>query len=183
MSIRPTQASIFDLVRSGISLNYGTLLEAQEQLATGKRILRPSDDAIGTTRSLSLRRQSSVVEGYLSAIQSARPVMQTAASEVQEMSGLYTEARGLVLQAMNGTLSQGDRDSLAGSIELLRASMLDVANSTFGEQYLFGGTETSSPPYSEVQVLGESRAVYNGDGHARTASVGRGTTVATAIQA
>jgi len=181
MSIRPTQASIFDLVRHGISSNYAALLEAQEQLSSGKRILRPSDDAIGTMRSLSLRRQSSVVEGYLSAIQAARPVMQTAVSEVEEMSGLYTEARALVLQAMNGTLNQGDRNSLAGELELLRASMLEVANARFGEQYLFGGTETGVAPYSETVVLGETRVVYHGDDHVRTAIIGRGTTVATTI--
>ncbi len=47
MALRPTQASNFNLVRNGIQLNLRKLVHAQEQISTGKRIQRPSDDPVG----------------------------------------------------------------------------------------------------------------------------------------
>ena len=72
MIARPTQASIFNLVRSGLRLNMSKLVRAQEQVATGKRILRPSDDAVGTSVALSARRQRGTIEAYRSAMATAR---------------------------------------------------------------------------------------------------------------
>ena len=65
MTLRPTQASIFSQVQRGLRWNLMKLIGAQEQAATGKRILRPSDDATGTAVVLSVRRQLGALGGFL----------------------------------------------------------------------------------------------------------------------
>ncbi len=168
---RPTQASIFNLVRSGLRLNQAKLARAQEQVATGKRILRPSDDAIGTSVALAVRRQQGSVEAYRSAINTARPVLDTAASQLQSASGLLIEARSMMVQGLNGTLSQADREAVAGQIELLYEGLLEIGNSRSGERYLFSGTMTDQPPFAETS---DGRVEYRGNQVEQAILIGRG---------
>ena len=74
MAIRPTQGRIFDMVRLGIQSNTAKLIRAQEQASSGKRIVRASDDAVGTSVSLSLRRQIGAIESFVASTSSARVV-------------------------------------------------------------------------------------------------------------
>lgn len=168
---RPTQASIFNLVRRGLSLNQGKLARAQEQVATGKRILRPSDDAVGTSVAMAVRRQRGGVEAYRSAINTSRPILATASSQLQQASGMLSEARALILQGMNGTISPADREMLASQLELLGQSLLEVANSRSGERYLYSGTQTNTPPFA---VLSDGRVEYQGNSSEQSVLIGRG---------
>ncbi|MDA1264112.1 MAG: flagellar hook-associated protein FlgL [Planctomycetota bacterium] len=162
---------MFSLVRSGLALNLGKLARAQEQVATGKRILRPSDDAVGTSAALAVRRQLGGVESYRSAMTTARPLLASGASQLQSGSGLMSEARALIVQGMNGTLSPEDREVLAGQIELVYESLLEIANSRSGERYLFSGTLTSTPPFRETA---DGRVEYGGNNSEQAILIGRG---------
>ena len=79
MQIRPTQATVFGLIRSGITSNTAKLVRAQEQTSSGRRILRPSDDAAGTSVAMSLRRQIGNLEAFVSATDNSRPQVEQAA--------------------------------------------------------------------------------------------------------
>jgi len=168
---RPTQASIFNLVRSGLRLNQAKLARAQEQVATGKRILRPSDDAVGTSFSLSVRRQRAGVDAYRSAINIARPLVEMASSQLQGASGMLSEARALIMQGMNGTLSPEDKETLAVQLELLHDGLMGVANSRSGDRYLFSGTATDGPPFQEGSL---GRIEYMGNEERSAILIGRG---------
>lgn len=163
MALRPTQAFTFFQVSSGIQYNLEIMARAQQQVATGKRILRPSDDAVGSSISLSLRRQAGKIDSYLESIGAARPTLATAASELQQASTLLTEARATIIQGMNGTNSPDDRAALADQLDLMRDTLLGIANSRSGERYLFSGTETGSAAYVERDIGGMTRAVYDGN--------------------
>jgi len=170
---RPTQASIYNLVRSGLELNLGKLARAQEMVATGKSILRPSDDAVGTSAALSVHRQKGGVSAYLSAITTARPHLATASSQLQSASAQLTEARALIVQGMSGTLADEDREALAGQLELLVEGLIEIGNSRSGERFLFAGTETATQPFHEVVEDGRHRVVYRGNSTEQSILIGR----------
>ena len=174
MNIRPTQASNFELVRSGLNLNLSKLIRAQEQASSGKRLLRPSDDPIAAATVLALQRQLGDVSRYSKAIDSARPLLEQGMSSLNEASSIMTEARGIAIQGLNGTLSPVDRHALAQSLRLLKARMVDLGNTQLGDRYVFGGTATKDAPFREVDVNGRPRVVYGGDDAARSVSVGPG---------
>jgi len=173
MSLRPTQASTFNQVRRGLSLNFNKLVRAQEQISTGKRILRPSDDAVGTSISLALRRQSSNVLAFKRTIEGSRPSLESASSELQNASNLATEARALLLQGMNGTLSQTDRNAIATQIVQLRDSMIDIGNARAGERFLFGGTATDQEPFVRTELRDTVSVSYRGNSETQNVLVGR----------
>lgn len=173
MTLRPTQATSYDSVRRGLFLNFAKLIRAQEQVSSGKKILRPSDDPVGTASSLSISRQIGDVARYRSAALAAKPLMDAGISAVGEATSLYSEARELVIQGLNGTLNDTDRASIAQQIALLKDRLVEVGNSKLGERYLFGGTRSSEQPF----VADGDRVVYQGDESARAVSIGAGVTV------
>lgn len=175
--IRPTQASTFALVRSGLQMNFAKLATAQEHVATGRRILRPSDDVIGTAQSLRTRKQLGQLANYQAAVDTSRPYLEAATSALQDVSGLFSEARALITQSLNGTLNSGDRATIATQLEALHDQLVDVANSKFGDHYLFGGMESGSAPFGVRTVGGVERVVYSGDENVHRVAIGSDTQI------
>jgi flagellar hook-associated protein 3 FlgL len=177
MQLRPTQSTIFEMVRRGLTSNTAKLVRAQEQTSSGRRILRPSDDAAGTSVAMSLRRQIGNMEAFVQATTNARPQVDQAAARLEEASGLMTEARELIVQGMNGSLGDDDREQLATQLELVYGRLLDVANSQSGDRYLFAGTATDTRPFEVVRVGDEQRVVYEGNAEAQRVLIGRETSL------
>lgn len=173
MSIRPTQGRIFDLVQSGIERNTSRLIRAQEQASSGRRIVRSSDDPVGTSVSLSLRRQRGAIEAYSTSTASAKPIVEQSSSRLQEGVNLVADLRALMIQGMNGALSAQDRGSVATQIELLESQLLDVANTKSGDRYLFSGTATDERPFQETTISGETQIVFRGNDQRQRIQTGR----------
>jgi flagellar hook-associated protein 3 len=174
MSIRPTQGRIFALVRDGIESNTAKLIRAQEQASSGKRIVRSSDDPVGTSVALSLRRQIGAIESFVASTEGARPDVEQASARLQEGSGVLAEIRALMIQGMNGALNARDRSAVASQIELLEAQLLDIANTRSGDSYLFAGTATDTQPFQASSVEGESIISYEGNDQKQRVLTSRG---------
>ena len=177
MTIRPTQGRIFDLVQNGINSNTAKLIRAQEQASSGKRIVRASDDPVGTSVSLSLRRQIGSIGAFVASTSAARPEVEQASARLQEGSGVLAEIRSLIIQGMNGALNARDRGAVASQIELLEGQLMDIANTRSGDSYLFSGTATNVEPYRERTVNGVVQAVYQGNDENQSVLAGRGSEV------
>ncbi len=177
MPIRPTQSAIYDQVARGIRNNLLALVRAQEQVSTGKRILRPSDDGVGTAIAMSLTRQKAAVEAHLTGVNSVQPVLATSTIELEEASEVLSEARALVLQAMNGSQSPSDRAAIGDQIEQIADTLFEIANTRFGDRYLFAGTDTVNPPFVNDPAGTDRYVSYRGDTNEQLIRIGNGTTV------
>lgn len=172
MAIRPTQQATYSQLQRGLSANFARLVRAQEQIASGKRIVRPSDDPVGTSLSLSYKRQIAAGERYQTAIDGARVMLDTGSSLLQDAGGLLAEARSTLLTAMNGTQSEDDRRLLGNSIKLIRDRMLEVGNARTGNRYLFGGSGSSSAPFEVGTHAGNPTVRYIGERESQQVLVG-----------
>lgn len=149
MNIRPTQSSNYDLVRSGIALNLSKLVQAQEHVSSGKRILRPSDDPVGAAVALSLKRQLADIDRYKQSINSSKPLVDAGLSAIDEASSIFSQAHALLIQGLNGTLSAQDRLAVGKQIEELKARLLEIGNTQFSDRFLFAGTSNGAAPFVE----------------------------------
>ena len=181
MPLRISTASNYQRVLSGLRLNLSKLVLSQQQVATGRRILRPSDDPSGTARVLSFNRQISGTDRFIGAIGLGRSVVDTGAVALESGSGVLSDARQRLIQGMNGTLSSSDREALANEIELLRAEMLGIANTRSGERNLFGGTKSGESPWVDRMIGGVSRAVYTGNDDEQRVRIGEGVEIAITV--
>lgn len=172
--MRVSTESAYRRVLIGLRTNFAGLVRSQEQVASGLRILRPSDDPTGMSRVLSLERQLADSNRIRSAIAGGLTFVDGAAAALEEGSKLIAEVRSLVLQSMNGTISEQDRAAIGQQISLLRTQMLDIANQRVDNRYLFGGTKTTTPPWS---VAGDGSVQYNGDASTQDIRIGSGVTI------
>ncbi|MDG1499235.1 MAG: flagellar hook-associated protein FlgL [Planctomycetota bacterium] len=178
MSLRISSGYSYQQFLGGIRSNQFDLTKSQAQISTGLRLLRPSDDPGATARVISLRARIAHNDTYSASVSSGRTLVDYGASVLQDSSELLTEIRTLVIQSMNGTLSEDDRKSLGAEISFLRDQMVELANSKIQGQYVFGGTATGSPPYSETTIGGSKYVTYDGNGDQQKMPVGEGVDIA-----
>ncbi len=151
------------------------LARTQEQIASGRRLLTPSDDAIGSARSIELRELASRLEQYDRNGDLARSRL---AIEEQSLAGagdILQRARELALQANNATQSTETRAFIATEIRELKGQLLQIANTqdTTG-RFIFAGYRDKVQPFTAA-VGG---ALYNGDEGQRFVEIAEGRTIA-----
>lgn len=135
---------------SRINTQRNRLSDLQEQLTTGKRINRPSDDPSGAEMVLNLRTSQTEVEQFQRSNQAAAQKLRAADDALNSYETVLERVRTLVTQGLSDTTTQAARNALATEIDGLRARILNVANTRNGEEYLFGGTRQTVPPFDPI---------------------------------
>jgi flagellar hook-associated protein 3 FlgL len=132
------------------------LFEIQQQIATQKRINKPSDDPGGLNRVLEYRTMQAVMEQYQRNIEQGRAVVET-----NELTlGLIDELMGMareIAQTYGGSdTSPEERQMAACQVNDLYDQIVDLINSKTGSDYLFSGHKTDTPPYAHVVEISGS---------------------------
>jgi flagellar hook-associated protein 3 FlgL len=145
-----------------IEANQTRTEDLQNQITSGSRMTRPSDDPIGAARALSLQDGLTQSQQYLKNIDQALSFINTTDSALDSVTQALSRARELGVQAGNGTLSGSDRAAIQSEVEQLQAHVLDLAGSKYGPYYLFSGTASSQPGYVQAAPSSVGGA-YQGD--------------------
>ncbi|MEO6594696.1 MAG: flagellar hook-associated protein FlgL [Planctomycetota bacterium] len=178
MTVRITQGMLYSQalrsVQSGLS-RYSSL---QQEISTGRRINRPSDDPAGALRILPLQSDLKNLDQLSDNVALARETLNTGANSLEDASALMQRVRELTTQASNGTLNAHDRQSIAAEVEQLLGQLVGIGNSRRGDRFLFGGTENGSAPFDMVTDGGGTRVVYRGNRDSLDIEVAPGVTTA-----
>jgi flagellar hook-associated protein 3 FlgL len=121
----------------------------QEQIDSGKRINRPSDDPGGTAQALTVRSRLAANAQFQRNVAEVRESLGSADSVLRGVVDAMQRAHELAVQGGNDSNSAPDRQALAGEINQLLESMVAYGNSR-GQRdtMLFGGQETTTAPYT-----------------------------------
>lgn len=133
-------------VNSGIPTLRRNIAQYQEQLTTGKRVNRPSDDPSGFAQARSLEALERRYEGHTRTIGNARLWTDHTQSSLDQLSERFVEAYEKGIQGLNDTLGDDERGILADRIDAILAETVDELNTKVGDEYLFGGTRTLTQP-------------------------------------
>ncbi|MBA9085775.1 flagellar hook-associated protein 3 FlgL [Fontibacillus solani] len=125
-----------------------SMTQGQQQLATGQRISKPSDDPVGLTYQMRYDTDLARSDEFLMNAQTGTEILKTMDSLMQQASDVLKRARTLGLQAANGTLDAQQRGTISAEIKQLKEQMVTIGNSTYNGRYLFNGQKTDQPPYS-----------------------------------
>jgi len=118
------------LTQNAIVKNERAMSTAMEQLATGKRINKASDDAAGLAIA---SRMTSQINGVSQAARNANDaisLLQTADGALIEVTNMLQRMRELAVQAATDTNGSDDRASLSAEYVALRAEIDRVASNT-----------------------------------------------------
>lgn len=147
---RVSTANSYDRTLHNIGQRSSELSKLQEHNSSGKRVLRASDDAVAATLAERARSRQLRNESDLRALEASRTALTQVESALGDGIELTQQARELIVQAGNSTLSATDRGILANQIDGLRDQLLEVANrkDTSGLT-LFGGLGGGNKPFDE----------------------------------
>lgn len=120
--------------------------QAMQQLATGQRILKPSDDPIGALRLSRLSREESALDQYRNNIGALQSRLSASEATLNSIQGDLQSARDLLVWAADGGNTPADLNAMSGSMKTLHDSLLYLANTKNAEgRYLFSGTASDQP--------------------------------------
>jgi len=160
----------FDRANQQLGDVQGELAKTQEQLSTGRQIVKPSDSpdkaSLVTRLDSELARQA----GYQSTLKSVNTRLQTEETALTNTSDVLTRMKELAIQAASDSLSPADRQSIALEISSLKEQVLSLANTqdTNGN-YLFAGSRVGSPAFGKDA---QGNVVYQGDESRMKVAVG-----------
>ncbi|MTH55058.1 flagellar hook-associated protein FlgL [Bacillus mangrovi] len=144
--MRVTQGMLANNSLRHISNSYGRMGSLQDQLATGKKINRPSDDPVVAMKGMQYRTNLTEVEQYKRNLSEAYQWMENSEGGIEHATQVMQRARELLLQAKNGTNSPDDLKAIGVEIEQLNKDLQGVANTQVAGRYIYNGTKTDQPP-------------------------------------
>jgi flagellar hook-associated protein 3 FlgL len=177
-AVRVTQNMMVRRTLNDLNSQTRRLLGLQDQLSTGLKVNSPSDDPLAARRAVNIRTSISKNEQYIDNITSAEPMMTETASSMQTVINVLQRARELTLQGANGSNSQAQRNVIAVEINKLLDSLYSEANHQTQSRFIFGGTRTTTEPFTATRnVDGEITSVtFDGNDEYIKISVGDTTT-------
>ncbi len=124
--------------------------KTQNQLASGKRVVVPSDDPTGAVQMLDLQKNMESTRRYQENIAAARVSLNMEEQGLRDGIGILQRVRDLTIQANNSAMSNSQRQGLAQEIEEHLAGLLGLANTQDANgDYLFAGFSTNGKPFSQ----------------------------------
>lgn len=135
-----------------LNTSYNRMANLQEQIQTGSKLLRPSDDPVGVTKAMSYRTQLNQNAQYDKNLDTATKFLDTTDAALQSVSSAMTRVQELITQAANDTNQTIDREKMLTEIKQIQAEIQDLGNTKIGDTYIFSGTRTSEPLYIDAKV-------------------------------
>ena len=135
-----------------MSASAGELAKLQANVASGLKYNRPSEapDIVGRVQSIESR-----IEGLRTDVDSVARVrvgVDAQASALESAVDLMSRVRTLVVQGSSQQYSDSEREAIAEEINVLKRSLLDLANSRDADgRYVFAGTRSAETPYALQQ--------------------------------
>lgn len=147
--------------------NAAALAKAQEQISSGRRIERASDDPVAAARLMRSARGLRGVEQYRRNVTGVRAQLDAEESVLDQVGDLLTRAKELATSQASDTASAKTRTATAAEVDRLIEQVVQLGNTKVGHEYLFGGHQTATPPF-------QADGSYLGDDGTRQAEIGAG---------
>lgn len=159
--MRVTQSMLSSTMLRNLGNSYNKMGQWQEQLSTGSKLLRPSDDPVGVTKAMSYRTQLTQNAQYKENLDTATKWLDTTDTALGSVTSAMTRVQELITQAANDTNQTVDREKMLVEIKQIQQEIHDLANTKVGDTYLFSGTRTNEPLYKTDPTTGE--VTFNGE--------------------
>ena len=161
--MRITHQLITKSVLSNIQRNQSALGKLQEQLASGKKLGKPSDDPIRVARVMGHNTQLAQNQQYQKNISAAVSWMETTEDALGRSGEVIQRLRELAIQGANGAMSDNAREAIAMEVDELVNVLVQLGNTSYEGRYVFAGHQTNVQPFNrngnDVQYNGDQGAL------------------------
>lgn len=172
MRISDTQFS--QMMLQSLQINNAGLGQVMQQMSTGERLTKLSDDPMASVQLLNLEREGSAITQYKTNISNVKTALSNQEVQLDSVNESLKKMNELVLWGANGTLTDSDRTGIISELESLRSSVVSSFNAQDEEgRYLFSGTKTDTAALSNAS----GSYVIHGNSDKRVVTVAKGVTM------
>jgi flagellar hook-associated protein 3 FlgL len=169
MSTRISTSALHNSAVTQIMKQQAQLSRTQNQVASGKRVEKPSDDPIAAARILDLERSQKELDQYATNSNLLQSRLSLGEQSLANIDTVLTRVRELVLQANNASVDESARSSILTEIRSRTQELMDVANTRDASgEFLFSGYSTGIAPVTRTAA----GVIYNGDQGTRSLQIG-----------
>ncbi|MCM3760913.1 flagellar hook-associated protein FlgL [Alkalihalobacillus oceani] len=151
--MRVTQMMLSTNSLRHINQGYNRLASLQDQLATGKKITRPSQDPVVAMKGMRYRTQVTEVEQFKRNLSEAYNWLDTADAALDQATETLRRIRELATQGANDSYNAEERANIAKEIQQLREHLQSLANTKSSHRFIFNGTDTTNAPIIDMEKI------------------------------
>ncbi len=144
--MRVTQSMISANLMKNLNKSYAELDKYFNQLNTGKKINRPSDNPVSAMNGMGYRTELMRVEQYSRNTNELHNWYDNSDASLDQISKGLDRIRYLAVQASNDTYDESERKNIKKEVEQIKLDLIDLANTKVNGKYIFNGTDTNHPP-------------------------------------
>jgi len=149
--MRISTQTLFDSGAARIGDLQSSLYKTQQQLATGRRVLTPSDDPIAAARALEVTQSQSLNTQYGTNRGYAKDSLAMVDGTLSSVTELLQNVKTTAISAGNGNLGDGERASIATALQSSLDQLVGLANTRDAlGNYLFSGFQTTTPAFAQT---------------------------------
>ncbi|ELW1645611.1 flagellar hook-associated protein FlgL [Enterobacter oligotrophicus] len=149
--MRISTQMMYEQSMRGVTNSQSLWLSYGEQMSTGKRVNRPSDDPIAASQAVVLSQAQTQNSQYALARTFATQKVSLEEDVLKQVTTAIISAQEKIVNAGNGTMSDDDRASLATNLQGIRDQLMNLANSTDGNgRYIFAGYKTEAASFDQT---------------------------------
>lgn len=161
---RITNSMMTSKFLSNMKRNLNNMSTLQNQLASGKEILRTSQNPFAATRNKQLANQISDNEQYNSNIKDTSNWLDTTDTALAQAGNVMARIKELMVKAGNGAYSEDEIATIKNEVVEKSKELAQIMNTTFDGAYIFGGTKGTSKPVTVDSNGNLAYADKNGNG-------------------
>ncbi|HSV92343.1 MAG TPA: flagellar hook-associated protein FlgL [Desulfobacterales bacterium] len=158
--MRITQNMMSNVFIGNLRKQTEAMLQRNEQISTQKRINRPSDDPAGMARVLDGRSTLAASAQYTDNITQGTSRLEFGESILGAIDDLVQQARRTAEENSGADVPAEARALAAANVKGIYDQLMAMANSKYGDRYMFSGDETGTAPFTRDASY---TATYNGD--------------------
>lgn len=158
--VRITTGMMVDRLMDNIQRAQQNISRFQDQMASGRSILKPHDDPIGTATVMRMRSGLKEIDWFRKSSEDAMGWISYGEGALMRCLDLTHELRELMIQGSTDSIPAESREAIAQEILVIRDHISDLANSKYDGRYIFAGHRTTEKPF---EVLPDGSVIYDGD--------------------
>jgi flagellar hook-associated protein 3 FlgL len=163
---------------TALQSNIALLQQANERVTTGKRINQASDDPAASMSVMNAGSTLRALEQYQNNIKRASNRIDLEDQVLSQIGDLITRAKELAVSQSSATASDSSRKIANDEVKQLFQQIVDLGNTKFGNEYLFGGDQSDTAPFSATGSAGTLDYTTTTPQGQRSINIGDGQTIA-----
>jgi flagellar hook-associated protein 3 FlgL len=163
--MRISTGQLYDRSIQAVLDNQADLSDIQQQLSSGKKLLRPSDDPVGAAQVIRLTEEIDLIAQYKKNSNLLTNSLEQEETVLSSVNNAINRARVLMIQSGNGIMSAADRKAIAIEVGQIRDQVFELMNSRNSNgEYIFSGFQSASPAFSFNASATGNKYAFEGDG-------------------